>query len=69
MSKAFYNSIHIKVKDSKLSLFFISFLFPFLGLRVRVSIMLQLWLYNHISQWKDVEGSGRMISYNIFNIC
>ena len=50
MSKAFYNSIHIKVKDSKLSLFFISFLFPFLGLRVSVSIMLQLWLYNHISQ-------------------
>ena len=69
MSKAFYNSIHIKIIDSKLSFFFISFLFPFLGFRVRVSIMLQLQLYDHISQGKDVEGSGRLISYNIFNIC
>jgi len=73
----------LKTGDSNYFSFSFLFSFPLffiLELRVRVSItshyhiavtyymtQSQLWLPDHMLYWKDIEDSGRIMSYNIYN--
>ena len=67
--------LFVKNKSSRLNLFSFFYLFSiflFLELRVRVRVTRSHSHSNsHKSQvtWKDIEGSGKMTSYNMYNTC
>ena len=66
-------NLSVRVKDSRLTIFHFHFhflLFLFWKLRVRISVMSHChkWSHDQMSHWKNIEGSGKIILYSMYNI-